>query len=351
MKKLIVIQTEDKPTTVVSEVFHSFNEIKNDRWKKWETNQSEKYKLYRKLWQEIPARGHVAESPLHLDIEVTSKCNLLCTFCARTQRVQKNIWRTAGDMDMKLFKKIAKNAANAGVFAFNFNILGEPLLHKEIEEMIAYSKECGIVDVFFHTNGTNLTEKMARKLIDSGLDKLIISFDSPYKEKYEKVRVNANYDKVLKNVIRFNQIRNELGAINPVTRINFIKFPDTSNEEVEDMIKLFVNHVDSIGLLTYIETDNDFRKTLEATGDYKSKFVCSQLLTRLSVYDDGTVVPCCSDYDTEMVLGNLNEMTIEEIWKSDKLNEIRRQHFRGEFYKIPACAKCDYALQYDRNNR
>lgn len=350
MKKLTVLNSAEDKKKAVSNVYHSFNETKNERWLNWEKNQSEKYRLYRKLWVEIPASGKVAESPLHLDIEVTSRCNLLCTFCARTQRVEANVWRTPGDMDMELFQKIVLDAVSNGVYALNFNILGEPLLHKNIEEMIKFSKDNGIVDVFFHTNGTPLTDAIARKLIRSGLDKLIISFDSPYKEKYEKVRVNASYDKVLKNVIRFNEIRNEMGIEHPVTRINFIKFPDTSDQEVHDMIELFKSHVDSIGVLGYIETDNAHRKVLKDEGR-KSKFVCSQLLTRLSIYDDGTVVPCCSDYDTEMVLGNLKENTIKEIWNSDKLNEIRKLHFDGEFYKISACAKCDYALQYDAKHR
>lgn len=349
-KHLTIINNDQKEK--ISNVFHSFNEVKNDRWRKWESSQSEKYKLYRKMWVEVPEKGEVPDNPLHLDIEVTSNCNLSCTFCARTQRIQQGVWRKPGDMSIDLFKKIVKNAADIGVFALNFNILGEPLLHKDIEEMISFSKDCGIIDVFFHTNGTALTEKIARKIIKAKLDKLIISFDSPYKQKYEAVRVNASYDKVLANVIRFNQIRNDLGAQNPVTRINFIKFPDTSQQEVEDMITLFTPHVDSIGLLDYIETDNEIRTNAEIPNDdYKSKFVCSQLLTRMSIYDDGTVLPCCSDYDSELTLGNLNNSTIEEIWDSEKLNNIRKLHFEGKFYKIPACSTCDYAKQYDAKHR
>jgi radical SAM protein with 4Fe4S-binding SPASM domain len=332
----------------ISEVFHCYSELHNENYAKWLAMQPPEYHEYRRQWSQVPERLEVTDRPLHLDIEVTSRCNLLCPFCARTQRVEKGVWRNAGDMDFDLFKKIVDDMAENRVFAMNMNVLGEPLIHKRIKDMVSYAKQKGIIDVFFHTNAVLLNDKMSRDLINSGLDRLVISFDSPYKEKYEAVRVNAKYDKVLKNIIRFNQIREEMGRVGPLTRLNFIKLPGVTEQEIHDVIELFKPHIDSIGLLDYIEGDNDVRKTFEADENYKSNFVCSQILTRLTVYDDGTVLPCCSDYDSELILGNLKDQTIQEIWNSDRLNEIRQLHFVGQFYKIPACAKCDYALQADR---
>ncbi len=254
-------------------------------------------------------------------------------------------------MDFDLYTKIVDDMSGNNVFAMNMNVLGEPLIHKRINDMVKYAKQKGIIDVFFHTNAVLLNEKASRALIESGLDRLVISFDSPYKEKYEAVRINAKYDQVLKNVIRFNQIRSEMGSVGPLTRLNFIKLPGVTEQEITDVIELFKPHIDSIGLLDYVEGDNDVRQTIEVEEGYKSKFVCSQVLTRLTVYDDGSVLPCCSDYDDELILGNLATQSIQEIWNCDKLNEIRQLHFSGQFYKIPACAKCDYAQQADRKYR
>jgi len=341
----------EKSQEMISEVFHCYNEIHNENYAKWLSSQPPEYHEYRKQWSEVPNKLQVTDRPLHLDIEVTSRCNLLCPFCARTQRVDQGVWREAGDMDFDLFKKIVDDMAANKVYAMNMNVLGEPLIHKRLRDMVSYAKEKGIIDVFFHTNAVLLSEKMSRGLIESGLDRLIISFDSPYKEKYEAVRINAKYESVLKNVIRFNKIRSEMESAGPLTRLNFIKLPGVTQQEIDDLIALFGPHIDSIGLLDYIEGDNDVRQTIEVNDDYRSKFVCSQILTRLTIYDDGSALPCCSDYDSELILGNLKNQTIQEIWNSDRLNEIRRLHFAGQFYKIPACAKCDYAQQADSKYR
>ena len=340
---------EDKNNTVPeeSDVFHCFEEVKSENWKKWEASHSEKYKKYREEWVKYPKELKVADHPLHLDIEVSSKCNLKCPFCSRTQRIEEGTWRKPGNIDMELYKQTVDQAAESGVYALNLNVIGEPFIHKGLTEMIRYAKDKGIVDIFFHTNGVLLTEKKSRELIESGLDKLIISFDSPYKEKYERVRVGAKYEHVLKNVRRFNKIREEMGSITPVTRINFIKLPGVTNQEIQDMIDLFTPIVDSIGLLDYIESDNNVRATASFPEGYKSNFVCSQLLTRMTVYDDGRVFPCCSDYDDGLQIGDLNKQTVQEVWESEELNAIRKKHFDGKFYELDACAKCDYALQAD----
>ena len=340
---------EDKNNTdpEESDVFHCFEEVKSENWKKWEASHSEKYKKYREEWVKYPKELKVADHPLHLDIEVSSKCNLKCPFCSRTQRIEEGTWRKPGNIDMELYKQTVDQAAESGVYALNLNVIGEPFIHNGLTEMIRYAKDKGIVDIFFHTNGVLLTEKKSRELIESGLDKLIISFDSPYKEKYERVRVGAKYEHVLKNVRRFNKIREEMGSITPVTRINFIKLPGVTNQEIQDMIDLFTPIVDSIGLLDYIESDNNVRATASFPEGYKSNFVCSQLLTRMTVYDDGRVFPCCSDYDDGLQIGDLNKQTVQEVWESEELNAIRKKHFDGKFYELDACAKCDYALQAD----
>jgi len=338
---------KNKSENSESDVFHCFEEVKSENWKKWEASHSDKYKKYREEWVKYPKTLTVAPNPLHLDIEVSSRCNLKCPFCSRTQRLEQGTWRKPDDIDIDLYKQTVDQAVDAGVYALNLNVIGEPFIHKGLVEMVKYAKDKGIVDIFFHTNAVLLTAKKSRELIASGLDKLIISFDSPYKEKYERVRVGAKYEHVLNNVRRFNKIRAEMGSITPVTRINFIKLPGVTKKEIEDMVTLFEPIVDSIGLLDYIESDNEIRVKGSFPEGYKSNFVCSQLLTRMTVYDDGRVFPCCSDYDDGLQIGDLNKQALTEIWEGDALNKIREKHFEGKFYELDACAKCDYALQAD----
>lgn len=340
----------DAPDT--ADVFHAFSEVKNENWLLWERQQSDAFKAYRKKWVDVPAKLEVLDGPMHLDIEMSSRCNLKCTFCARTVRVEAGIWREIRDIEPDLFKKIVDDSIVAGVYALNLNILGEPLLHRDLPDLVRYAKDVGILDVFFHTNAVLLDDRRGRGLIESGLDKLIISFDSPYKEKYEEVRVGADYDSVLQNVKDFCELKKRMGTITPVTRINFIKLPDMLPQEVDDLVQLFSPIVDSIGLLEYVDPSVkelvSIKRKENRDSDRVSGFVCPQVLTRLTVYEDGRTFPCCMDYDDELQLGDLNEKTVSEIWNSKKLRGIRKLHLEGKYYKIPACAKCDFAIKGDR---
>jgi len=115
--------------------------------------------------------------PLHLDIAITNVCNLECTFCARTVRVEEGKWRKSEHMSLDLFKKIIDEAVELGTYSINLNLLNEPLIHPKLIEMVRYAKEKGIIDVFFHSHGGLLTGDKAEKLLESGLDRLLISID------------------------------------------------------------------------------------------------------------------------------------------------------------------------------
>ena len=78
----------------------------------------------------------------------------------------------------------------------------------------------------FHTNGTLLDEDKSRRLIDSGLDQFAFSFDGFDAETYEKIRVNAKFEKTVGNIVRFLEIKKEMGAKKPATFIELIHFPD-----------------------------------------------------------------------------------------------------------------------------
>jgi len=328
-------------------IYLGYKEFRTDHYNKWEKAQSERYFEYRKKWVENAKKLIVEKYPLHLDIAITNVCNLECTFCARTVRVEEGKWRKAQHMNLDLYKKIIDEATELGTYSINMNLLNEPLTHPKLLEMIRYAKEKGIVDVFFHSHGGLLNEEKANELLDSGLDRLLISIDSPYKEKYNKIRVLSDFDKVMENLKRFRKMRDERGQLNPVIRVSFIQFPDVSQEEIEDAKKLFLQFADAIGFQQYIDPRKEIGKDKTYPSGYKSDFVCQQPFTRLSIIEDGRVSPCCLDYDQGLVIGDLNKQSLQEIWESNELKKIRQISKDGEFYKIPTCATCERAIDAD----
>ncbi|MBN2459960.1 radical SAM protein [Candidatus Woesearchaeota archaeon] len=328
-----------------SNVFSNYREVKSKRAIEWEKTRPKAYSEYRKRWVEYPKELKIPGFPMHMDLEASSFCNLSCPFCARTIRVKKGTWRENKHFDLGLFKKIIDEGAREGLCAINLNNYGEPLLNPHIVEMVAYAKSKGILDVFFHTNGVLLSRKMSKRLIAAGLDRIVISFDTPYKEKYEQLRVGARYEQVLDNIKGLFDERKKLKSITPLIRINMIQFPDLTEKEMGDMKKNFLPICDSIGLLAL----DDYLKTtdVEFKEGYKSKFICAQIISRLTIFENGDVMPCCMDIDGELKLGNAKTSLLKDLWNSKKLKGLRDSHFKGEFYKVLACRRCEWAIKED----
>ncbi|MBI5045414.1 MAG: radical SAM protein [Candidatus Niyogibacteria bacterium] len=329
-----------------ADVYSGFNvDIKNENVDKFEASQPPEYKEYREKWEEYPKKLIIPEFPLHLDIGITSKCNLKCPMCTRTQKIGDTTWVETRHLEFEFFQKAIDEGGSKGLCAVDFDNFGEPLLNPNIFKMISYAKSKGILDVFFHTNATALNEINGRKLIEAGLDRLIISFDSPYKEKYEKIRIGAKFEKVLRNIKNFAELKKQLNVIRPLTRINCIKFHDITRKEIEDTIALFSPIVDAVSFIDYVDPVKSKEGCFD--GSYESGFICPQIITRLTIWEDGMISPCCMDYDRTLCFGNLKDMSLEDAWKSRKLQQIREKHFSGKFFEIPSCRTCDFALESD----
>ena len=132
-------------------------------------NESSEYAKYRRCCTEYPSKFILRDFPMHLDIEVTSRCNLKCTFCDRQPFLKRD---QIGDMDISLYKRIIDECSEHKLWAGKLSYRGEPLLHKDIAEMVSYAKKRGILDLYFNTNAMLLDEKLAERLIDAGLNRI-----------------------------------------------------------------------------------------------------------------------------------------------------------------------------------
>nr|MBC8495971.1 radical SAM protein [archaeon] len=135
--------------------------------------------------------------PFKLHIEPTQKCNLDCKMCWDKRR------RSKKEIDMKLYKKIEKE-----LFPYmsevNFFLIGEPLLAKNLYEMISVVENYSFLPKIF-TNATVYSEKLFRKMIELGFF-LNISMDSATKEKFEEIRKGASYEKFVENIKKIKKL-------------------------------------------------------------------------------------------------------------------------------------------------
>ena len=323
--------------------------VNKDFLKDWESRRSEEYKEYRKQWYENPVKHKLNNLPLHLDIEATSACNMLCTMCSRTEMINDGTFWKVEHFNMEKYKKIVDLGAKNGLKSIKFQFWGEPLLNKRLPEMIKYAKDAGIVDLMCNTNASLLDDKRSRELIKSGLTKLFFSFDSPYRDKYNEIRILSNgkkgeYDKVLNNIKNFMKIKKEMKSDTPLTRVQMVIMKENDGE-FEDFKKLFSPIVDTVGYTYYLaHGDQDKSKEVfKKDGGQKPNFACPQIFQRMFVHPDGVVTPCCIDARRELKMGNINENSLTEIWKNEKYTKLRKQHIDGEYYKNKVCRDCALA--------
>lgn len=292
-------------------------------------SQNARVQEYRRKWEENPRKLEPGEFPIHLDIEVTSRCNLKCPFCATTygsDRFKNGVmtWETA--------KRILDEAGAEGAYSCKFNIRGEPLLNRETPRFVRYAKEKGLVDVFFNTNATLLTETIGRDLIEAGLDRLTISFEGFEKEMYERSRVGATFDKTIANIIRFRNLRDRLGRKTPRIRLQAVLLP-----ELKDRLESFVDFwKDKVDQVSYNEM---LPNVPNSFNPIQSTWICPFPYQRLAVFWDGTVTTCYNDFFGQSAMGNVHQTTLKHCWKVE-IERLRGLFLAGRAHEQKACWEC-----------
>ncbi|MFZ5354271.1 MAG: radical SAM/SPASM domain-containing protein [Bacillota bacterium] len=282
--------------------------------------------------------------PFVVDVETTNHCNLMCKMCSRN--VMK---RSCGYMSFDTYKKIVDECAenNAAIRLIRW---GEHLLHSEVFKFIQYTKEKGVL-LHLTTNGLLMDEEKSTRLIELGLDSLIISMQGATKEGYEDMRNNDNYDLLEKNIKYFMKKRNELGKDKPFVHISST-MTDETEEQISAFIKYWSSFVDSVdvGKTYFAMVDKEgyhdvIAEYLPRETVKKIYSPCTEVYQKISVNWNGDITACCADHDNYMLLGNVMETSIRTAWHSNKLNEYRRILDDMGMEKLPLCKDCYHTYE------
>ncbi len=156
-----------------------------------------------------PVRAKRMENePVCLYLEVTNRCNLLCTTCPRTYVELE----PPADISWELFTTIVDQIPKLQRAVLHG--VGEPMLVKNLPQMVRYLKDRGVY-VLFNTNGTLLTERNGRAMIDAGLDELRVSLDASNPTSYLAVRGKNYFARILHNVRQFRAMQEREGHALP----------------------------------------------------------------------------------------------------------------------------------------
>lgn len=288
------------------------------------------YLEYRRAWHENPKGFVLRDFPLHLDIETTNRCNLMCTFCDKQPFLGPEDF---GMLDMDLFRKIIDEAAGHQLWGLKLSYRGEPLLHKQIVEMVAYAKQKGVLDIYFNTNGMLLSAKKSRELIEAGLDRISISIEGVDAAAYEQARVGAKFDIVRRNIESLKEQRDLLGVSHPKIRIQTVLFPGDDLEAYRDFWGPFADEIAAV----------DYKEEAERTEGLVRNWGCPQLWQRMTVEWDGTIFACNNDDEQRRLSpGNARDMSIHEAWHHPMVRGVRDLHQAGRSHEVPDCNGCPW---------
>lgn len=318
----------------------------------------------RRYFEQIDARAPQAHTaPVCLYLEVTNRCNLLCETCPRTfEELEK-----PADMSFELFRSIVDQVP--GLQRAVLHGVGEPMLVRELPDMIRYLKARGVY-VLFNTNGTLLREKRFRDLIDSGLHELRVSLDAADAKTYALVRGRPFFDRIVRDVSRLTEFQREAGVTTPAVSLwltglketvaqlpDFVRlaarmgvrevhlqrlvfdeagfgmaraqsslFEQTQAEE-QDAIEAATALGATLGVSLDASGATEPGLSLKRQGD--SPWTgCRRPWSLMYFTANGRALPCCiapfsaRGYET-YTLGDANTQTLDEIWNGPVYQEFR----------------------------
>jgi radical SAM protein with 4Fe4S-binding SPASM domain len=288
--------------------------------------------------------------PMTISLEPTTACNLRCPECPSGLRAFS---RPTGNLKEDFFRKTIDSLYKDLLYLI-FYFQGEPYINPKFLEMVKYANEKGIYTIT-STNGHFLNDENARKTIESGLDRLIISVDGTTQETYESYRIEGKLESVLQGARNVVKWKKEMKSATPHIIFQFLVVKPNEHQ-IPDIYKLAEEiGIDEVKLKTAqvyeYENGNELIPTIDKYARYakqedgtyrvKNKLLnhCWKLWHSCVITWDGLVVPCCFDKDAIHRLGDLKNVDFPQIWKGEAYNSFRTKLLKGRS-EIDICKNC-----------
>ena len=255
--------------------------------------------------------------PAKINFESSTGCNARCTFCPRYDMTRK-----MGEMSDELFYKIIKEGREMGVSRYSPFMNGDPFVFPRIWKWLDYMQK-ERVWVALYTNGQFVdVERLAKY---NNILYLDFSVNAATPATHKKLMRGPVFQTVLNNY-------NKAKEICPFkVRASFVTVQDNV-AELSQFKKMFPGSK-SCGFANWTGDRHD---PLERKG---KQVPCWILMHQMFILWDGTVVPCCMDYDGKQPMGDANKENLKDIWI--KSNWLREKHMNYDF-TTPVCSICNY---------
>jgi pyruvate-formate lyase-activating enzyme len=265
-------------------------------------------------------------------IEISSKCNLACKMCYRSERNAFMSW--------DLYKQIIDELHGHHV-SLGLHFAGEPLLHPQFKQFLTYvlERRSGFNNVGFNTNGTLFNPEIANLAVKYELDWVTFSLEG-YAEVNDAVRIGSRYEIVSRNIDYILSIRKN-GK--PFITINATMQMNHDEHSWKRFVKEWTGKVDRVSLNPCID-ENFHWLTFWSDVKLKQPSFCRGPLTGINILCNGDVVLCGCDLNAKTKSGNMKDKGIFEFWNSHVVKTFQYNLIAGKSTHYP----CDYCDRWKR---
>ena len=288
--------------------------------------------------------------PFSISVEPTTACNLRCPECPSGLR---SFTRPTGKLGLELMEKMLEELGPNLLYLLLY-FQGEPYLHPQFFELLALAKKHKVFTAT-STNAHFLNSENARKTVESGLGRLIVSIDGTTQRVYSQYRKTGKLAKVIEGTNNLLHWRKKLKSASPQVIFQFLVVKPNEHQipEVLELGKKL--GVDEVRLKTAQIYDYKNGNPLIPTqlkysryrplknGQWEVKHSldngCWKMWHSCVMTWDGRIVPCCFDKDAEHNMGSLTSSSFSSIWQGEAYQQFRQQLFKGRS-QIDICRNC-----------
>ena len=256
-------------------------------------------------------------------------------------------------MEMEVYENALNQTEKSALWLLLY-FQGEPFLHPEIFSMIEKAEKKKLYTIL-STNGHFLDEKNCRRIIYSGLNRIVISLDGSNEESYTKYRRNGDFNKVVEGIKRLVRTKRVMKSHKPIIVIQALIF--RHNQEQIKSIKALGKEAGADKLqIKSAQIYNPDQKTeliptkpkysryrtksnneIELKNKLKNK--CNRLWFTTVISVDGDIALCCFDKNLDHPMGNIKQDSLESIWKNKTYNNFRQKILTNR-KGVEICCNC-----------
>lgn len=306
--------------------------------------------------------------PFTVLIEPSSLCNFRCIQCFQSIKEPSYFTRSRMHMPLARFIRVIEQLTawpGGRHKVLKLSLYGEPLLYPDFATMLRLAREAEIAErIETTTNASLLTRELADALVEAQIDYVRVSIYSADPARHRHITHSPIAIRVIhENLHTLQEVKRARGSKKPFVSCKML---DAYGEENDRFVEMYRNVADEVFIdkphswikvegADFVEAyykDEAARARRDLERHSTARIACPMAFTTMAVRSNGDVSPCCVDFIGGTNLGNVDENSLQAIWKSDAWFEFQRMQLEDRKHENSSCDRCDVCLSdhYTRDN-